>query len=123
LKCALIAIELHIVSNSLLQQFVSATIFTWKTFYGRGLKSVTCVALLRNAADDIRITIFFKSFGEMKINELIVTNNKLRNHFAILVRSGLGPNVGRGPPVLPRSFKEILKECSDNSSPFSYHYE
>jgi hypothetical protein len=46
------------------------------TFYGRVLKSIACVALACKAADEIIMTIF-KSFGLKKINELVVTSNKL----------------------------------------------
>jgi hypothetical protein len=70
------------------------------TFYGRVLKSIACVALVQKAADEIRITISFKSFGVKKINELVVTSNKLTNNFASLVTNGLGPDVARGPPVV-----------------------
>jgi hypothetical protein len=74
--------------------------FTWKlTFYGRVLKSIAYVTLVHKAADEIRITIFFKSFGIKKTNELVVTSNKLTNKFAGLVISGLGPDVARSPPV------------------------
>jgi hypothetical protein len=34
------------------------------TFYGRVLKSVACVALVRKAADEIRITIYFLNPAE-----------------------------------------------------------
>jgi hypothetical protein len=71
-------------------------------FYGRDLKSVAYVALVRKAADEIRIIIFFKFFGENKINELVVTSNKLTNKFAGLVTNGLGPDVARGPSLGPR---------------------
>jgi hypothetical protein len=30
------------------------------TFYSRVLKSIACVAIVRNAADEIKITIFFQ---------------------------------------------------------------
>jgi hypothetical protein len=71
------------------------------TFYGRVLKSTACVALvLRKAADEIRIVIFFyKSFRVNKLNELVVTSNKLTNNFAGLVTSYLGSDMARGPPV------------------------
>jgi hypothetical protein len=49
------------------------------TFYGTVLKSIACVALVRKAADEIKITIFFKSLGVKKINELVVPTNKLKN--------------------------------------------
>jgi hypothetical protein len=63
------------------------------------LKSIARVALVRKAADEIRITIFFKSFGAKKIKELIVLSNKLPNNFAGLIANGLVPDVARGPPV------------------------
>jgi hypothetical protein len=59
------------------------------------LKSVT---LVRKAADEVRIFIFFRFFGKKKINELVVTCNKLTNNFAGLVTSGLGLDVVHGPP-------------------------
>jgi hypothetical protein len=31
------------------------------TFYGRVLKSIACVALVRKAADEIKITIYFQN--------------------------------------------------------------
>jgi hypothetical protein len=65
-------------------------------------KLVACVAVVRKAADEIRITTFFKSFGTKKINERILTSNKLTNNFTGLVTSGLGPDVAGGPPVGPR---------------------
>jgi hypothetical protein len=49
------------------------------------------VALVRKAADDTRVTIFLQSFEENKINELVVTSNKLTNNFAGLITIGLGP--------------------------------
>jgi hypothetical protein len=64
------------------------------TFYGSVSKPIACVTLVRKAADEIRITIFFESFGVKKINELVVTSNKLTNNFAVLVTSVLGPRVG-----------------------------
>jgi hypothetical protein len=54
------------------------------------------VALVHKAADEIRITIFLKSFGTKKINELTVTRNKLITNFAGLVTSDVGPDVARG---------------------------
>jgi hypothetical protein len=42
---------------------------------------------------------FLRSFGIKKINKLLITSNKLKNNFAGLVRSILGPDVARGPPV------------------------
>jgi hypothetical protein len=55
------------------------------------------VVLVRKAADEIRITIYFKSFGVKKINELVVSGKKLADNFAGLVTSGLGLDVTRGP--------------------------
>jgi hypothetical protein len=72
------------------------------TFYGRVLKLIACVALVRKAADEIRITISFSNFSEIKkINELVVTSNKLTNNFAGQLTSGLLSDVARGPPVSP----------------------
>jgi hypothetical protein len=51
------------------------------------------MALIRKAADEIRITISFKSFGMKEINELVVTSKKLTNNRAGLFTSGLGPDV------------------------------
>jgi hypothetical protein len=57
------------------------------------------VSLVRKVADEIRITIFFKSFGVKKINELVVTNKKVTDNYVGLVTSGLGQDVAYGPPV------------------------
>jgi hypothetical protein len=99
--CTQITAELHIILNLLLQQLVFDTVVTCKTctVYVGFLKSTACVALVRKAADEIRITIFLKSFGVWKINELVVTSNKLTNNFDGLVTSGLGPDMARGLPV------------------------
>jgi hypothetical protein len=105
LRCAQITIELHTVLHLLLQLLVSGIILLGNlTFYGRVLQST---ALIRKAADEIRITIFFSNPSEQRNNELVVNSNKLTNNFAGLVTSGLGQDVARGPPVLPRlcSFK------------------
>jgi hypothetical protein len=59
-----------------------------------------CVATVHTAADEISIVIFFKFFDVKKINEIVLTSNKL-NNFAGLVTSGLGPNAARSPPVVP----------------------
>jgi hypothetical protein len=64
------------------------------------------VVPVREEADEIRSLIFYKSFGINKVNELVVTSNKLTNNFAGLVTSGLGPNVASGSPVLPRWYKK-----------------
>jgi hypothetical protein len=68
------------------------------TFYDMVLKSVAC-ALVRKAANEIRITIVCNSFGVKKINELVLSSNKLTNNFTSLVTSGLGPDVALGSPV------------------------
>jgi hypothetical protein len=78
------------------------------------LKSIACMALVRKAADEIRITVFFKSFGVKKINELVVTSNQLTNNFADLVTSCLGQDVACGPPVVLRCFiqaKQVKSAC------------
>jgi hypothetical protein len=87
IKCAQITIELFIILNLLLQQLV---LHFAVGFYCR-------VALVRKAADEIRITIFFfKSFGTKKIHEFLGTSNKLTNNVASLVSSGFGPDVTAG---------------------------
>jgi hypothetical protein len=64
-------------------KFAPATACIWQflhgklTFCGRVLKSIACVALVHKTVDEIRIMIFFKSFGEKKTNELVSTGNKL----------------------------------------------
>jgi hypothetical protein len=45
--------------------------------------------------EETRITIFLKYFGVNKINKRVATSNKLKNNYAYLVTSGLGPNVAR----------------------------
>jgi hypothetical protein len=75
------------------------------SFYGRFFKSIACVILVRKAAEETRITIFFKSFRGKNINEDVGTSNQLTNNFAGLVTSGLGPDVAFGPPVGLRCFK------------------
>jgi hypothetical protein len=63
LKCAQITIELHItcILHLLLQHLVSQQFLPGKlTLFGRVLKSVAYVALVRKAADEISITIFFQ---------------------------------------------------------------
>jgi hypothetical protein len=66
-----------------LQQLVSDIIFTSKTCYGSEVSS-TC-ALVRKAADEIRIMIF-QILRMKEINELVVTSNKLTNHFAVCLQ-------------------------------------
>jgi hypothetical protein len=51
------------------------------------------MALECKTTDELRITITFKSFRVTKINELVVTSNKLTNSFVGLLTSGLGPDV------------------------------
>jgi hypothetical protein len=86
------------------------------TIYGMVSKSVACVALVRKAAYEVRITIFFKSFGVRKINELVVIGKKLTNNFACLITSGLGPDVAHGPPVGLRWSKQLAVFTSGFSS-------
>jgi hypothetical protein len=57
LKYAQIIFELHIILN-LLQQVVSDNFYVKNVFYGRVLNSIACVALVRRAADETRITMF-----------------------------------------------------------------
>jgi hypothetical protein len=76
------------------------------------LKSMACVALVRKAADEIRITICFISFGAKKINELVATSKKLTNNFVGLVTSGLGPDLARGPLIVPRWSRGITNNLS-----------
>jgi hypothetical protein len=64
-------------------------------------------ALVRKAADEIRITILFKTLGVKKVNLLVVTGKKLTNNFVDLVTSGLGPDVARRPPVGLSWIKEM----------------
>jgi hypothetical protein len=73
--------ELHIILNLLLQQLVSDTIFNWKTFYGRSLKSIACGICTQSSGQGKRHDIFFKFFGTKKISALILTN-KLTENFA-----------------------------------------
>jgi hypothetical protein len=71
-------------------------------FYGRVLKLIACVALVRKAADEIKITIFvFKFLGLKKIYALVAITNKITNNFTGLFTSRLGPDLARGPPVVP----------------------
>jgi hypothetical protein len=44
--------------------------------------------------------MIFKSFGVNKINELVATGDKLENNVASPVKSGLGPNLARGPQAV-----------------------
>jgi hypothetical protein len=60
------------------------------------------MACLHKAADKMGITIRLKLFGVKTINKFVVTSNKLTNHFAELVTSGLRQEVARGPSVSPR---------------------
>jgi hypothetical protein len=71
-KCAQITstTELHTVLNLLLQQLVSHTIFTWKTYIlQQGFKVNSLYTHVRKTADEVRITISFRSFGVKKINK------------------------------------------------------
>jgi hypothetical protein len=71
--------------------------------------SKACVSLVHKAADEIRTTFFFKLLRVNKINELVVTSNKI-NNFAGLVTSDLVPGVACGPPFAPRC--DTLMSCS-----------
>lgn len=53
------------------------------------------------ARNEIRITIF-KPFEVKKINEFLLTRNKLTNDFASQVKSNFGSNVARKSPVVLR---------------------
>jgi hypothetical protein len=59
------------------------------------------VTLVCKAKDEIRSTISFKSFRAKKINGVWRTSTKLTNNFKSLLKSGLGSDVARGPPVIP----------------------
>jgi hypothetical protein len=61
------------------------------------LKSVAFVELVHEATYEIRITIS-SSFRVKKVNQLIITSNKLTNSFVGLLTSDLRPYV-HGPPV------------------------
>jgi hypothetical protein len=63
------------------------------------------VTLVRKAAYEIRISVFFKSFRVKKINERVVTRNKLTNNFTGLITTGLGPDVASRLPVGPHYSK------------------
>jgi hypothetical protein len=57
------------------------------------------VTIVREAADDIRIMLFFKLLGIKKISHLVVTSKKLRNNFVGVVTNSFAPNVVRRLPV------------------------
>jgi hypothetical protein len=40
------------------------------------------VGLVRKSADEIRVTMYFRSVGVKEINELVLASNKLSNTFA-----------------------------------------
>jgi hypothetical protein len=56
------------------------------------------VSLVLKAAAKIRVTIFSNPSGQ-KINELVITSNKLTNNYADLIMSGFEPDVARLPPL------------------------
>jgi hypothetical protein len=56
--------------------------------------------------------IFFKSFRAKKMNQLVVTSYKLKNNFVGIITSVLGPDVARGPPVVPRWCKVSIRSPS-----------
>jgi hypothetical protein len=81
----------------LLQQlYLTQFLFKKLTYYGRVLKPTASVALVRKVADEIRVTTFSKTFQTKKINETIVTRNKLTNNFVGLVTSGIRSDVATG---------------------------
>jgi hypothetical protein len=57
------------------------------------------VALVREAADEIGVTIILKSVGVKKLNELAVTSNNLTNNFSGLIASCTGPDMARRPRI------------------------
>jgi hypothetical protein len=69
-------LELHIILNLLLSSLYLAQSLPAKlTFYYRkSLKSVAYVALVHKAAEEIRITNFFKYIGVKKISKLVCSN-------------------------------------------------
>lgn len=75
------------------------------------MNTVACFERVHKAADEIRITISFRSCGAKKINELVITSNKLSN-FGCLVTNDLTPGVACGPLVGPR----VYRTCLGNSS-------
>jgi hypothetical protein len=88
-----------------MQQLVSGTIFSWKTYILRqGLKvNSMCDTCTQSSKRDKNHDFFFKFLGVKKLNEPVVTGNKLKHNFAGLITSGLGPNVARRPPVGPHA--------------------
>jgi hypothetical protein len=78
------------------------------------------VALVRIAADEIRLNIF-TSFGVKKINKLVVTRNKLTNNFVGLVTSGLEPNVACGAGMKFKNKKKFRYGISAYTGPFGAH--
>jgi hypothetical protein len=54
---------------------------------------------------------FLKFFCIKKMNELVATGNKLTNNFADLVRSCLGPDVGREPLVVSCWYRLIFNKA------------
>jgi hypothetical protein len=74
-------------------------------FYCGVLKSVAFVALVRKAADEIRIVIFFKSFRVKKIDELVIISKKLTNNFTGTVIASRVPYLSRRLPVGPHRYR------------------
>jgi hypothetical protein len=77
------------------------------------------MALVRKAANEIPKDhdFLFKSLGIKKINELVITSNKLKNNFVGLVAVGLVLDVARGQPDIPRIVKIVIQiSYSDNQS-------
>jgi hypothetical protein len=67
-----------------------------RTFYGRVLKSVSCVTVVcKAAAVEASLTIFANTLAQG--NTLTFSNcNILTSNFASLITNGLGPYVARG---------------------------
>jgi hypothetical protein len=59
------------------------------------------MAIIHKAADEIRIMSCFKTFKIMKINELVVSSNKLTNHFPPWLQVVSGQMWTARPPVGP----------------------
>jgi NaMN:DMB phosphoribosyltransferase len=58
-----------------------------------------CVSLELQAANEIKIKIFFISFRTRKTVEHVIAGNKSTNKFADLAITGHGPELTRGKPV------------------------
>jgi hypothetical protein len=92
----------YIILNLRLQQLVSDSLFTWKPYIlQQGFKvSGICDTSLQSNKRGKNHDFFIKFFGVKKINELVVTGEKLTNNTAGMVTSVIGPDVACGPPVV-----------------------